>query len=126
MVRERGRDRNGEREDDVRAWAPRLLAPLAFFAAATLLVLIVHNSLNADSSSNEATPGANGPTTAATTTGRTTTNRPPGQRRFYRIREGDTLDQIALRFDTTVDDLLRINPGIEANALTPGQRIRVR
>ncbi len=126
MVRERDRDRPGDRDEPPRAWAPRILAPLAFFAAATLLVLIVHNSLNAETTPETPRPAAPGATTGDTTTGRTTTNRPPGQRRFYRIREGDTLDQIALRFDTTVDDLLTLNPGIEANALTPGQRIRIR
>ena len=123
MSRSRDRDRALDREHD-RSWIPRVLAPAAFFAAATLLVLVVHRSLNANPAQEEASPPP--PAAVATTTGRTTTNRPPSQRRFYRIREGDTLDQIALRFDTTVDDLLTLNPGIEANALTPGQRIRIR
>jgi LysM repeat protein len=122
--RERSRARDDERGDP-RAWIPRVLAPAAFFAAATLLVLVVHRSLNA-SPEQAASPPAPPAAVAGTTGATTTTNRPPSQRRFYRIRAGDTLDQIAIRFDTTVDDLLTLNPGIEANALTPGQRIRVR
>jgi len=122
----RDREREDGRDEHPRSWVPRVLAPLAFFAAATLLVLIVHNSLNSDAGTSATPPPAAPGATGATTTNPTTTNRPPGQRRFYRIRDGDTLDQIALRFDTTVEELLTLNPGVEANALTPGQRIRIR
>ena len=110
-----------------RNWVARILAPLAFFTAATVLVLIVNSAMNAGNDDVDATPPA-APPPAATAPGATTTTAtvPRAQRRFYRIRSGDTLEQIAARFDTTVDDLLRINPGIDAQALTPGQRIRVR
>ena len=118
------RDRGPDRDGDDRSWIPRVLAPAAFFTAATLLVVIVNRSLNDNDGQRAASPPP--PAASAATSAPTTTNRPPSQRRFYRIRNGDTLDQIALRFDTTVDDLLRLNPGVEANALTPGQRIRVR
>lgn len=109
------------------SWGPRILAPVAFFAAATILIVIVNNSLSGNeerASPNASPPAATG--AAATTTGATTTRGAPTRRRFYRIQEGDTLEALALRFDTTVDDLLRLNPGIDANALTPGQRIRIR
>ena len=109
------------------SWVPRILAPLAFFAAATTLVLIVNSSLNADSG-DEATPSnpATQPTTAEDGRGgEQTTTRRRGQRRFHRIREGDTLEALAERYNTTVDDLLALNPGINANALSPGQRVRV-
>ena len=114
-------------ESDARAWGPRVLAPLAFFTAATILVLIIHNSLTAESEGSASPPAATTTATTAqnTTTGQTTTGG-AGRRRFYRIRSGDTLDAVALRFNTTVDDLLALNPAIEPNALTPGQRIRVR
>jgi len=32
---------------------------------------------------------------------------------------------VAIRFDTTVEDLLALNPGIEPTNLEVGQRIRV-
>jgi LysM repeat protein len=115
-------------ESGPRAWAPRVLAPLAFFTAATVLVLIIHSSLTADSEGSTAPPAptATGTGSAETATLPTTTGQGTAQRRFYRIQEGDTLEAIALRFDTTVDDLLQLNPAVEPNALTPGQRIRVR
>ena len=118
-------------EPDRTSWGARLLAPLAFFTAATILVLLVHSSLN---------PGAEADTPAATERAADAENRPQGQgsgtqagsgnegqrRRFYRVREGDTLGAIADEFDTTVDDLMALNPGIDPTALTPGQRVRVR
>ena len=107
-------------------WVARVVAPLAFFTAATVLVLIVNGAMNAGNEGAEANPPAAPPPAAATETGPATTTVPRQQRRFYRIRSGDTLEQIAAHFDTTVEDLLRINPGIDAQALTPGQRIRVR
>ena len=115
---------NGELD---RSWIPRILAPLAFFAAATILVLLVHSSLNAEADEPRSSPETS--TRAmrqAQTNPGTITVDGSRRRRFYRIQAGDTLEQIALRFDTTVDDLSRLNPGIDANALTPGQRIRVR
>jgi hypothetical protein len=115
-------------ESDPRAWGPRVLAPLAFFTAATILVLIIHNSLTADSEGSTSPPAATASETRTdeTATLPTTTGQGSGRRRFYRIRDGDTLEAIALRFDTTVDDLLALNPAIEPNALSPGRRIRVR
>jgi Tfp pilus assembly protein FimV len=108
------------------SWLPRLLAPLAFFAAATLLVVLVNSAMDAANNGEaDATPPA-APTANPSTTDTRPGRVPRSQRRFYRIKAGDTLDQIAGRFDTTVDDLLRINPGIDAQALTPGQRIRIR
>jgi LysM repeat protein len=117
MVRERD-------EEERQPWGPRLLAPLAFFTAVVILVLLVNSSLSSDTEGST-TPTNPPAATGNTTTGGTTTTA-TGRRRFYRIREGDTLEAIAERFDTTVDDLLQLNPGIDANSLTPGQRIRIR
>ncbi len=47
-------------------------------------------------------------------------------RRYYVIASGDTLGAIAGDFATTVDALLRLNPGIEPTALTPGEQLRIR
>ena len=107
----------------------RLLAPLAFFTGVTLLILIVHNSLDPNRGASPR-PSATTPTgtggSAHTTTAKAKTNRRGAARRFYRVRPGDTLDSIATRYDTTVDDLLNLNPRVDPNALVPGQRIRVR
>ena len=114
--------------DQVREWAPRLLAPVAFFVAATVLVLVVHRALNTNSS---ATANPSGPTVAepGTTVSQPTTSTQGGistGRRFYRVRPGDTLDAIAARFKTTTADLVILNPRIDPLSLSVGQRIRIR
>jgi len=43
--------------------------------------------------------------------------------RYWQVGEGDTLYLIALRMATTVDTLLRLNPGIDPLNLQPGQLI---
>ena len=44
----------------------------------------------------------------------------------YRLRAGETISDVAIRFNTTVEQLLKLNPKIEPTQLTIGQRIRVR
>ena len=44
---------------------------------------------------------------------------------FYVIEAGDTLAAIAEEHDTTVEQLLVLNPELDPVALTVGQRIRV-
>jgi LysM repeat protein len=104
-----------------RAWAARLVAPVVFFAAATVLIILIEAGLNGGSNSTTtpSTPTLSTPTgTAPTTTGK-------AKKKFYRVRRGDTLESIAAKFDTTVDDLLQLNPTVDPLALSPGQKIRV-
>ncbi|MCL6589967.1 MAG: LysM peptidoglycan-binding domain-containing protein [Firmicutes bacterium] len=42
---------------------------------------------------------------------------------FYRVMAGDTLFSLAVRYNTTVDAILRANPGLDPNRLSIGQRI---
>lgn len=109
-------------------WGARILAPLAFFAAATALVLVVNRALDGGSEAATTTPPPAAVATETSATGTATDgeNVPRRDRQFHRIRPGDTLEAVANRYETTVDDLLRLNPNIEPNNLSPGQRIRVR
>jgi LysM repeat protein len=117
--------------DRLRVWVARLAAPLAFFFAATVLVVLVQRGLE----SNEGEAGENGgtatevdtTTTAPTTPDGTTTNAAgPCLRNRARVREGDTLESIAARCGVDVDQIIALNPGIDPLALTPGQRVRIR
>jgi LysM repeat protein len=103
-----------------RKWAARLAAPAAFFGAAIVLVVLVQQGLDSESTASVTTPPV--VTNPTTTEGTTST---PRERRFYRVRRGDNLETIAEKFDTTVDDLLQLNPDIDPLALSPGQKIRV-
>jgi len=105
--------------EHTRTWAARLAAPLAFFAAATVLILLVQSGLSSDS--DPATTLAT-PTTTATTVEATTT---AGPRRRYKVQRGDTLESIAAKFNMTVEALIELNPDIDPLALRPGQKIRV-
>jgi hypothetical protein len=106
-----------------RGWrkeAKRYGAPAAFLLAATIAVLLVRSGLRTD-----AAPV----TTARTTTTVSTTAStpvPPRRRRFYRLRAGETLSDVAIRFDTSVERLLALNRGIEPTNLVVGQRIRIK
>lgn len=100
----------------------RVLAPVAFLAAATLLVVLVQRALRDEPRDAGTTTTGE---TVPVTTERVETGGGDVERRFYRIKVGDTLESIAERFDTTVDELLQLNPGVDPLALTPGQRIRV-
>jgi N-acetylmuramoyl-L-alanine amidase len=105
-----------------RMWIYRIAAPAAFFLAATILVVLIERGLNGSSTDTTPTiaPTASTPTTTPTT-GASTSKK----KQIYRVRAGDTLESIAAKFDTTVDDLLALNPGIDPLALSPGQKIRV-
>jgi LysM repeat protein len=105
-----------------RAWrrqAKRYGAPAAFLLAVTVAVLLVRSGLQSDPAS----------TTVATQTVPTqpaTTPVPVKRRRFYHLKAGETLSDVAIRYDTTVDQLLALNPGIEPTNLIVGQRVRVK
>jgi LysM repeat protein len=113
--------------DRLRVWVARLAAPLAFFFAATVLVVLVQRGLESDPT--EAVGPSAGTTetnTGPTTTPDGTTTAPPACRRRVRVRSGDTLESIAERCRTTVADILDLNPNIDPLALSPGQLVRVR
>jgi LysM repeat protein len=112
----------------------RFGAPAAFLLAVTIAVLLVKAGLDASDSNPSAVsrPTTTAASTRATTTtpklvltGTTapTTTTPGAQ--YYEIQSGDTLGAIAAKYDTTVDELLTLNPDVDPNALHPGDRIRV-
>ena len=105
-----------------RKHAKRFGAPAAFLLAVTVAVLLVRDGLHRRDATDTTTVG----TTVVTTKPVTTAPVPPKRRRFYRVRAGETLSDVAIRFNTTVAALEVLNPGIEPTNLTVGQRIRVK
>jgi LysM repeat protein len=95
----------------------RYLAPAAFLAAVTIAVLLVRSALHTGSSTRPSI------TTTVSTRASTTRHVRP---RYYRLRAGETISDVALRFGTTVERLLALNPRINPIVLRVGQRIRVR
>jgi LysM repeat protein len=102
----------------------RYAAPAAFLLAATIAVLIVRAALtNGDAAT---TPPAATTTAPATTTNPVTTTTSAAGAEFYKIKAGDTLAVVAEQYDTTVEQLMVLNPDVDPVALTIGQRIRVK
>ena len=111
---------------DARRTSARFAAPAAFLVAATIAVLLVRSSLSDEQSTPPGTPTATATTPAPTTTGSATgATTAAAERRFYEIQAGDTLETIAVAHETTVEQLLVLNPDIDPVALSIGQRIRV-
>lgn len=104
-----------------RRWAARIAAPAAFLAGVTVAVLLVRAGL---ADEDEATTTA--PFVSISVSSGTTRAKPKSKPFFATVKEGDTLDQIALEHDTTVERLLVLNPDLDPNSLQIGQRIRVR
>ena len=105
--------------------------PAAFLLAVTVAVLLVKSGLD----DSEPTTTAAAPTTTARTTTQLTTTKlvlttapattSVANAQYYVIESGDTLGGIASSYDTTVEQLLSLNPDLDPNALQPGTRIRV-
>jgi LysM repeat protein len=117
--------------DRLRVWIARLAAPLAFFFAATVLVILVQRALESDAgeagTTAKTTERTDTETTATTTPDGTTTDVPRSCRRNrYRVRSGDTLESIAAKCEVPLDELLLLNPDIDPLTLNPGDRIRIR
>jgi LysM repeat protein len=108
--------------------------PAAFLVAVTIAVLLVKAGLSGGDGLTT-TVGAL-PTTSTTTssptttrlvlttpTSTTTTTAQEGE--YYEVESGDTLGSIAEKYDTTVEELVRLNPGVDPTGLRVGDRIRV-
>lgn len=102
----------------------RYAAPVVFLAAVTVAALLVRAGLSEGNDGSQ--PRATVVGTTGTTPTTTTRARPPARARFYEIQPGDTLETVAAEFDTTVEQLLILNPDIDPVALGIGERIRVK
>jgi LysM repeat protein len=109
-------------------------APAAFLAAATIAVILIKAGLSDGSERDTTTVAATPPpvtttapkvTTQVVITGSTPTTTTDAEGEYYVIESGDTLGAIADKYDTTVEELVRLNPDVDPTALRVGQRIRV-
>jgi LysM repeat protein len=115
-------------------------APAAFLAAVTIAAILVKAGLNGGSSTTVAITSSSTArtTTAATTTTKLVLTAPQGSTTttttetttpgadYYVVVSGDTLGSIAQKYNTTVDELSTLNPGIDPTALTVGQKVRIK
>jgi LysM repeat protein len=104
----------------------RFAVPAAFLLAVTIAVLLIRSGLDVGESGANATPRKSRATPSTTTQRSEPRPSRPVRKRYYVIRSGDTFELLAIRFDTSVDRLVLLNPGVEPTALTPGERVRIR
>jgi LysM repeat protein len=97
----------------------RLFAPLALVACAVAVLVIVNsNSHSGGSKTSTTTTGSSTPTT-------TTKQGAKKHRRFYIVKSGDVLSQIAIKTGVPLDTLQQLNPTVDAQSLHAGQRLKL-
>jgi LysM repeat protein len=114
---------------DRRSRLGRYAAPAAFLLAATIAVLLIRSALDESGPAPATTSTAvttHRTATAKTTTATTATTTTTAAADYHTIVSGDTFQQLAVDNHTTVDELVRLNPGVDPSALTVGQKIRIR
>jgi LysM repeat protein len=101
----------------------RFLAPLALLAFSIALFLIVTSS-STETDTNEPNRATE---TRPAGTGNGEEQRPKrkGPRR-YTVKPGDTPSSIAEETGVPLEEILRLNPDLDPQTLSPGQRIKLR
>jgi LysM repeat protein len=98
-------------------------APIAFLAAVTAAVLLVHSALHHDPATTTSTRTA---TQHVVTTTATAKKHGGSRKQFYTVQSGDTFGSIAGKEGITIAQLESLNPGVSSNALQVGQKLRIK
>ena len=96
----------------------RLAAPLALLAAAVAVVAVV-------ASSGSSSPSNALPTTRTAVTQQPTRAARRAVRRAYVVQPGDTLTVIADETGVSIEEIERLNPDVDPNALQTGERLKL-
>lgn len=105
----------------------RWLGPLVLVGAVAVVVWVTHSTLS-DGGSSSTTRTVDPPASASATHDRTppTTSTPSShQSRTYTVQAGDYLTTVSSKTGVSIDRLRELNPGLDANALQIGQKIRL-
>jgi LysM domain len=103
----------------------RFLAPLALVAVSVALFVVVSSSMTDE---NDAGPNQATETQPSSSPNGDGDERPRERRgpRFYTVKAGDTPSAIADKTEVPLEDILRLNPDLDPQTLSPGARIRLR
>jgi LysM repeat protein len=107
----------------------RFSGPAAFLVVATIGLLLLRAAIRDEPATTRAVPVASprpAPAPAPTPPTATAPAAAPVTARFHEIRAGDTLGAVADRYETSVEALVELNPGIDPTALQVGQQVRVK
>ena len=103
----------------------RWLAPVVLVAAVAVVVWVTASSLSG--SSSKRTTVEDSPAAAATHDRTPSTTKTPSRNpsRTYTVQAGDFLSTVSQKTGVSIERLQELNPGIDANALHVGQKIRL-
>lgn len=114
----------------------RFLAPLALLAAVMAVALVVSSATGGEDDGDSGRPASSSSTsergsssTGKAATGETATGATTGggsSRKTYRVKPGDTLGSIAEANGLSIEELQELNPDVDPQSLTVGQRLRLR
>ncbi len=104
----------------------RYLAPLAVVAFFLALTFTLLGSGGGEEPASGPAQTAGPATTPAKTAGAGKKARKKREKKNYVVKPGDTPSGIAEKHGVTLEDIEQLNPEIDPQTLTPGQRIRLR
>jgi LysM repeat protein len=103
----------------------RLLAPVALAATFVALFVVLAGG---DGGEDEAPVGSGGAGSTATTPASSTSTKKPAEKKRakrYTVKAGDTPSSIAEDAGIPLDKLLELNPDIDPQQLSPGQKLKL-
>jgi hypothetical protein len=103
----------------------RFLAPLALVAFGIALFTVVTSSSTDPEGGSDPGRATEEQPAASPGNGETDDGESKGRRR-YTVRPGDTPSSIADKTGVPLEDILRLNPDLDPQTLSPGQRIKLR
>jgi LysM repeat protein len=105
----------------------RFLAPLALLGFVLALFLIVsHSTSDGGATGNEAKTNQSPASTPAANSGGDSSSGSKRGKRFYTVKAGDTPSAIAERAGVPLSTIEQLNPDLDPQTLSPGQRIKLR
>jgi Tfp pilus assembly protein FimV len=102
----------------------RYLAPLALVAVLVTTIAVIA-TVNSGGGGQQA-KGNDTKLSQAERRRRRARRQARAARTTYTVRQGDTIDVIAQRTRVAKDQIVRLNPSIDPQALQPGQQIKLR
>jgi LysM repeat protein len=102
----------------------RFLAPVALVAFAVALYMVISHGLQATGGSGSSTTKEHTPTPAKSKSG--SHRRRRRVPKTYTVKSGDTASGIAAKAGVSLSTLRRLNPRLDPQNLSPGQKLRLR
>jgi len=103
----------------------RLLAPIALVACAFALIVVVVSSSVTGGGDGATESASDAPPPSSETTEQQTTA-PKKEKRSYKVELGDSLGSISEKTGVEVETIQLLNPELDPQSLTVGQKIKLR